>query len=257
MGDLSYASQEVQITDETTGVKVGVTDDGSLPVAITGVTGVRIEPADENGNLATIAAGITGPTGIAAQIAKLGFTGGALITTATLSATAIGINGATGLRIEPAHEDGNLAIVATGITGLQTTAISILSGVTGIKAIDVSILDGITGIKSIDTSILSGVTGIQVVESSILVGVTGIKLHTDYIPSPGQTAMAYSMPVVIASNQSVIGITGMVTANQGTPGATTAAWPIKITDGITFAGIDSYSSLYETNIERFKTKGLK
>lgn len=45
----------------------------------------------------------------------------------------------------------------------------------------------------------------------------------------GQAAMAASMPVVIASNQSGVPISGTVTANQGTPGV--GAWPVLAAQG--------------------------
>lgn len=59
-------------------------------------------------------------------------------------------------------------------------------------------------------------------------------------PTVGQKTMANSVPIVIASDQTVIPINdngssltvdGTVTANQGTAVALSGAWPVKITDG--------------------------
>jgi hypothetical protein len=44
----------------------------------------------------------------------------------------------------------------------------------------------------------------------------GVKTGTDRIPAQGQAAMAVSTPVVIASNQSAVPVSGTVTANVGT-----------------------------------------
>jgi hypothetical protein len=55
MSDLTNASQEVTLTDESTGAKCNPNSDGSLPVTLVGATGsTRIDPAQENGNLLTI-----------------------------------------------------------------------------------------------------------------------------------------------------------------------------------------------------------
>lgn len=50
-------------------------------------------------------------------------------------------------------------------------------------------------------------------------------------PAVGQATMAASSPVVIASNQSAVPVSGTVTANQGTPNTNTNGWYTRITDG--------------------------
>mgnify|MGYP003393094264 CR=1 FL=1 len=49
---------------------------------------------------------------------------------------------------------------------------------------------------------------------------------TGRINTQGQKAMAVSTPVVIASDQSAVPVSGTVTANQGTAAAGTAGWPV-------------------------------
>ena len=46
----------------------------------------------------------------------------------------------------------------------------------------------------------------------------------------GQQAMASSVPVTIASNQSAVPVSGTVTSNQGTPNSLANAWPMELTD---------------------------
>lgn len=59
----------------------------------------------------------------------------------------------------------------------------------------------------------------------------------------GQNTMANSLPVVIASNQSSIPISGTVTANQGTPNTAANGWFEKITDGIDTAKVTTNQDL--------------
>jgi hypothetical protein len=55
----------------------------------------------------------------------------------------------------------------------------------------------------------------------------------------GQKPMTGSLPVVIASNQSAVSISGTVTANQGTAAAVGNAWPTKVSDGTNTAALTS------------------
>jgi hypothetical protein len=55
----------------------------------------------------------------------------------------------------------------------------------------------------------------------------------------GQKPMTGSLPVVIASNQSAVSVSGTVTANQGTAGGVGNAWPTKISDGTNTAALTS------------------
>ena len=107
MADLQYASQEVEITNQNTGVKCNPDINGNLPV-IAGQTG-------------DWAVGITGtvplPTG-ASTLA--GQTAG--------NASLVAINaGITGIQVT------DTAILA-GVTGIQSFQAPILAGITGIKA---------------------------------------------------------------------------------------------------------------------------
>jgi hypothetical protein len=52
----------------------------------------------------------------------------------------------------------------------------------------------------------------------------------------GQKTMALSFPVVIASDQSAIPVTGTVISNQGTPNSIANSWPVEITDGTNILG---------------------
>ena len=69
----------------------------------------------------------------------------------------------------------------------------------------------------------------------------------------GQKTMANSLPVVIASNQSAIPISGTVTSNQGTANSLANAWPVKITDGTSslsfYSEADVASSLLGTAVK--------
>lgn len=56
----------------------------------------------------------------------------------------------------------------------------------------------------------------------------------------GQATMAASLPVVIASNQSAITVSGTVTSNQGTPNSLANGWPVEITDGTNILGTSSH-----------------
>lgn len=64
-------------------------------------------------------------------------------------------------------------------------------------------------------------------------------------PALGQTTMAGSVPVAIASNQSAVPVsgtvtaTGTVTANQGTPASTANRWPVQMTDGTDLAQVSA------------------
>jgi len=62
-------------------------------------------------------------------------------------------------------------------------------------------------------------------------------------PTVGQKTMAASIPVVIASDQSAIPVSGTVTANQGTANTIANAWPVKITDGTDTVAINTDGSL--------------
>ena len=53
---------------------------------------------------------------------------------------------------------------------------------------------------------------------------------TARINTQGQKAMAASTPVVVASDQSAVPVSGTVTDNQGTPAVLANAWPMKVTD---------------------------
>lgn len=61
-------------------------------------------------------------------------------------------------------------------------------------------------------------------------------------PTVGQKVMASSSPVVIASDQSAIAVSGTVTANQGTANTAANAWPHKITDGTNTAAVKAAST---------------
>ena len=184
------------------------------------------------------------------------------------------LEGITGAIIEPAHEDGNLARLVEGVTisnfpelqGVTITNFPSSQGITGNVTVgNFPELQGVTVTNFPSTQAVTGTfwqetqpvsatslplpTGAatydgQTAGNSSLVainaGITGILLHTDYIPSQGQTAMAGSMPVVIANDQSII----CVTAAQGVAGTTANAWYSKITDGITIAGVDTTNHLY-------------
>lgn len=50
-------------------------------------------------------------------------------------------------------------------------------------------------------------------------------------PTVGQKTSANSLPVVIASDQSAVPVSGTVTANQGTAAALAGKWPVQVTDG--------------------------
>jgi hypothetical protein len=60
--------------------------------------------------------------------------------------------------------------------------------------------------------------------------------------SLGQKTMAASLPVVIASDQAAIPISGTVTANQGTANTAANAWPHKVTDGTNTAAVKAAST---------------
>ena len=69
----------------------------------------------------------------------------------------------------------------------------------------------------------------------------------------GQKTMIGSLPVVIASNQSALPVSGTIAANQGTAGSLANAWPSKITDGTNtlsfYSEADIASSLLGTAIK--------
>ena len=78
---------------------------------------------------------------------------------------------------------------------------------------------------------LASATGVGVVNGAVYgyripsAGATGTQTQNVNITGPlGQAAMAASVPVAIASNQSAVPVSGTVTANQGTANAT--PWPI-------------------------------
>jgi hypothetical protein len=56
----------------------------------------------------------------------------------------------------------------------------------------------------------------------------------------GQTVMANSLPVTIASNQSAIPVSGTVTSNQGTPNTIPNSWPVEVTDGTNILGTSAH-----------------
>lgn len=70
----------------------------------------------------------------------------------------------------------------------------------------------------------------------------------------GQKAMASSVPVVVASDQSAIPVSGTVTSNQGTAAAIAGAWPVKLTDGTNTTGVTT-SSEAKVNAPDAQTTG--
>jgi hypothetical protein len=73
----------------------------------------------------------------------------------------------------------------------------------------------------------------------------------------GSKVSAASLPVVIASDQSAIPVSGTVTANQGTPAAITNSWPIKLTDGTTAALVTSSGGLLQYSLEEYYAETKK
>lgn len=64
-------------------------------------------------------------------------------------------------------------------------------------------------------------------------------------PALGQAVMAASSPVVIASNQTAVPVSGTITvtsttANQGTPAAVASSWPVEVTDGTNVLGTSAH-----------------
>ena len=58
----------------------------------------------------------------------------------------------------------------------------------------------------------------------------------------GQKTMTSSLPVVIASNQSAVPVSGNVTAAQGAAAGVASGWPVKITDGTNTVALATNSS---------------
>jgi hypothetical protein len=61
-------------------------------------------------------------------------------------------------------------------------------------------------------------------------------------PTVGQKTKANSLPVTLASDQGNLGVSGTVTANQGTANTLANAWPVKVSDGIQLAGVTNVSN---------------
>jgi hypothetical protein len=61
-------------------------------------------------------------------------------------------------------------------------------------------------------------------------------------PTVGQKTKANSLPVTLASDQGNLGVSGTITANQGTANTLANAWPVKVTDGIQLAGVTNVSN---------------
>jgi len=78
---------------------------------------------------------------------------------------------------------------------------------------------------------------------------------TSRINTLGQKTMAASTPVVIASDQSAVSISGTVTANQGTPAVVGNAWFMKISDGVDTVGISTVGGSKALKVDVIQSVG--
>jgi hypothetical protein len=173
---------------------------GDVVVNLLNASGATMNPASEGTSIA-ILAGITGVSGIVA-------------TEATQLAVLAGI---TALAADNGATETTALDILAGVTGIEAkvateaTLLEVLAGVTNasaglaLEATQKAVLAGVTGVEAIVATevtlkeVLTGVTG---AEASLIT----IKNSVANIPVKGQTGMASSMPVVLASNQSPIGV---------------------------------------------------
>lgn len=209
-------------------------DQSSIPVTVSGVVDVSDRAARILGHVVVDSSAL--PTGAATEV-----------TLAALAASAASID-----------TDFDVAL---STRASQVTVASILAQLD--VALSTRAADRTTAAGPFSVRLSDGATFYDAVKTGQLPALlVGGKLDTNIgawlgstAPTVGQKTMASSLPVVIASDQSSITITGTVTANQGTPAVVGNAWPTKVSDGIDTAGISTVGAAKALKVDVVQSVG--
>src|SRR5882724_6959587 len=152
-------------------------------------------------------------------------------------------------------EDGTNLVVRPGDATNKAIRVSIVAGAAGATSVTINDptittqklavdVNGRIGINNFPAS--QAVTGAffqatQPVSIAATVAVNLSQVGASAV-TLGQKVMASSIPVVIASDQSAVPVSGTVTANQGTANTAANAWPAKVTDGTNTAAVKAAST---------------
>lgn len=207
------------------------TEDQAAAARITAKRAVHTNLRSSAGTeLATAGAPLrTDPTGSTAQ--PVTDNGGALtVDTAQLPAALVGgrLDVVVGAALPAGANNIGDVDVASVPAPLSTTG-----GGTEAAALRVTLANDSTGLLSVDDNAGSLTVDTPQLPAALVGGRLDANVGTwlgSTAPSVGQKTMANSLPVALASDQGAVGVSGTVTANQGTAAAGSSAWPIAVTN---------------------------
>lgn len=247
-GGTQYADGAVRGTATGT---LAMVDDG---------TNIQSAAGDSSGRLLVVGAGTAG-TPVGGVLSVQGVVGGTAVPIDSTQLPAALVSGRLDVVVGASLPAGTNNIGDVDILSVPAP-LSTTGGGTEATALRVTIANDSTGLLSVDDNGSS----LTVDSTQLPAALVGGRLDSNLgswlgstAPTVGQKVMANSVPVVLASDQSALGVSGTVTANQGTAAALAGMWPVQITDGTNTLPTGDIASraIYERVTDGTNTSAVK